>query len=73
MKREEFLQEMDALLERPAGSLKGPENLEDLECWDSTAMIGFIALVDSQSGQKLSPRDITKCTTVEDLLKLANV
>jgi hypothetical protein len=71
MTREEFLSELDEVLELPAGTLSGPEKLEDLEQWNSTAMIGFIALADTNNGTRISPRQIVNCATVEDLLKLA--
>jgi acyl carrier protein len=71
MTREEFLAELDEILELPAGTVKGSEKLEDLEQWNSTAMIGFIALADTNNGTRISPRQIVNCTTVEDLLKLA--
>jgi hypothetical protein len=48
MSRKEFLLQLDEVLELPAGSLSGPEMLEDLEQWDSSAMIGFIALADDR-------------------------
>lgn len=73
MTRELFLAELDGMLEQPKGTLQGSETLDDLEHWDSTAMISFIALVDSHNGKSLSPRDVTKCETVIDLLKLADV
>jgi acyl carrier protein len=68
-----FLSEMDAVLELPAGTLTGAEKLEDLERWDSTAMLGFIALADTHNGASLSPRHIVNCATVADLLRLAQV
>jgi|CZKN01.1.fsa_nt_gi acyl carrier protein len=73
MSRKEFLLQLDEVLELPAGSLSGPEMLEDLEQWDSSAMIGFIALADDHNGIRLSPRLIVDCATVEDLLILAQV
>jgi acyl carrier protein len=73
MTRQEFLLEMDDILELPPGSLKGPEKLEELEQWNSTAMIGFIALADTNSGVRISPRQIVTCSTVGDLLSLARV
>ena len=73
MTREEFLVEMDDILELPAGSLKGSEKLDDLEQWNSTAMIGFIALADTNNGVRISPRQIVNCATVADLLELAKV
>jgi hypothetical protein len=71
MARDEFLLELDELLELPRGTLRGPEKLAELEQWNSTAMIGFLALADSSSGVRLSPRAVIKCATVADLLSLA--
>jgi len=63
---------MDNLLELPAGTLKGAENLDDLENWNSLAMVEYIALADS-NGAKLSPRQIRDCNTVDDLAQLAKI
>ena len=71
MAREEFLAELDEVLELPRGTLKGLEKLEALEQWNSVAMIGFIALADTNNGTRISPRQIVNCATIEDLLKLA--
>jgi len=73
MTRTEFLSSIDELVQLPAGTLKGPEKLDKLEQWDSTAVIGFIALVDTHNGSKLSPRQIANCSTVADLLDLAKI
>jgi hypothetical protein len=73
MTPQQFLLSMDELLELPAGTLTGGEKLEALEQWNSMAMIGFIALVDTNSGLKISPRQIGACETVDDLLRLANL
>lgn len=73
MTRDEFLLEMDSILDLTTGTLKGPERIEDLEQWDSTAMISFIALADSNNGARLSPRQIAACATIDELLKLAQV
>ena len=73
MTKEEFLREMDDILELPAGSLTGSEGLEDLEHWNSGAMIGFMALADTNNGKTVSPRQIVTCSTIDDLLKLAQV
>jgi len=73
MTRKQFLHSMDRLVELPRGTLKGTENLNDLEQWNSLAMISFIALADTNNRVSLSPRQIMACSTVSDLLKLARV
>jgi acyl carrier protein len=73
MTREEVLRALDELLELPAGTLQGPELLEDLEQWNSMAVMGFIALADSHNGTTLSARQIASSRTVGDLLELAKV
>jgi len=73
MTREEFLTQLDELLELPAGTLKGDEKLEDLEHWDSLAMVSFIALADEHCNIRLSPRQFVTCNTVNDLANLAGI
>jgi acyl carrier protein len=71
--QDEFLKEMDDMLELEAGTLRGPEKLEDLDQWTSLAVVTFMALADTNNGVHVSPLDIGKCITVSDLLKLAKV
>lgn len=71
MKRDEFLLQMDEILNLPAGTLRGDEKLDELENWDSTSLITFIALADASSGVSISPEQIVNCATVADLLRLA--
>jgi acyl carrier protein len=73
MTREQFLNSMDEVVELPPGTLKGTENLCELEQWDSLAMIRFIALADSNNRVSLSPRQLLSCMTVSDLLHAAKV
>lgn len=73
MNRPEFLTLVDELLELPKGTLTGAERLEDLERWDSLAMIGFMAIVDEHAGVRLTPRQFVTCERVSDLLDLAKV
>jgi hypothetical protein len=70
MDRDEFLLEMDDVLDLPAGTLRGPERLEELKNWDSTALITFIALAEENNGESISPSQIVTCSTVADLLRL---
>jgi hypothetical protein len=70
MTRTEFLLEMDEILDLPAGTLRGHERLEELQNWDSTSLITFIALAET-NGVSVSPAQIVTCFTVADLLRLA--
>jgi acyl carrier protein len=73
MTRKDFLHSLDRLLELPRGTLEGPENLDKLEQWNSLAIITFIALADTNNRVNLSPRQLMACTTVSDLLRVAQV
>ena len=70
MNQETFLTQLDEVLEVPAGTLKGPELLTDLENWDSLAVMNLIALVSQHYTVTLSPRQIAPCNTPNDLFAL---
>jgi acyl carrier protein len=71
--RDKFLLEMDEIIGLPAGRLHGDERLEDLEGWDSLALITVIQLVESVSRVRVTPNQIVNCATVADVLRLAQV
>ena len=71
MNRDQFLLEMDEILDLPSGTLRGHEKLEELQNWDSTSLITFIAMAESSNGVSISPGQIVTCSTVADLLRLA--
>lgn len=73
MTRSEFLLEMDDILGLPAGTLQGNEKLEDLQNWDSTALITLMSLAETNNGANMSLQQIVGCSTVGDLLRLAEV
>jgi acyl carrier protein len=73
MTREEFLKEMDEILGLRAGTLRGDEKLEELQNWDSTALISLIVLAESSNNAHISPDQVVGCSTVADLLRLAQV
>jgi acyl carrier protein len=70
MNRQTFLLQLDDLLELPSSTLKGPEELDALENWNSMAMVSFIALADEHFDYSISPRQFANCKTVNDLLGL---
>lgn len=69
MDKQTSLLQLDELLGLDAGTLTGSEELSQLESWDSLAMMNFIALA-SDRDITLSPRQIAKSETVNDLLQL---
>ena len=71
MNRDEFLLEMDEILDLPAGTLRGHEKLEEGQNWASTSLITFIAMAESNNGVSISPGQVVTCATVADLLRLA--
>jgi acyl carrier protein len=64
---------MDEILGLRAGTLRGDEKLDDLQNWDSTALIGLIVLAESANDTQISPDQVVDCSTVADLLRLAQV
>jgi acyl carrier protein len=73
MTRDKFLLEMDEILGLPAGTLRGGEKLEELQTWDSIALINLIVLAETQTNASITPDQVVACTTVADLLRLAGV
>jgi acyl carrier protein len=71
MTSQELLAEVNKILGLRPGTLQGPERLDELENWDSTALISFVALAEGHNGVQISPVQIVGCSTVEDLLRLA--
>ncbi|MGC2639252.1 MAG: hypothetical protein WA294_18855 [Acidobacteriaceae bacterium] len=47
--------------------------MDDLQNWDSTALVGLIVLAENANHTHISPDQVLGCTTVADLLRLANV
>jgi acyl carrier protein len=73
MTREEFLLEMDEIVGLRPGTLRGDEKLEDLQNWDSTSLVGLIVLAETANRTHISPEDVIGCSTVADLLRIANL
>jgi acyl carrier protein len=73
MTRQEFLLQMDEILDLKPGTLRGDERLEDLKNWDSTALISLIVLAEASNSASIAPDQVVGCSTVADLLRLAQV
>jgi acyl carrier protein len=73
MTRREFLLEMDEILGLLAGTLRGDERLDELQNWDSTTLVELIILAETANDADISFEEVVNCTTVGDLLRLAQV
>lgn len=73
MTRREFLLEMDGILGLRAGTLRGDEKLDELQNWDSTALVELIVLAETTNDAEITPDQVVDCSTVADLLRLARV
>lgn len=73
MDTKDFLLALDELLELPAGTLTGDEELESIDTWDSLAVISFIALVDEKIGTVVDGEPLARARTVKDLMALAGI
>ncbi len=65
-----FYCRLDDLLELAPGTVQGSNALDELQAWDSLAVVSFIAMVDSQYGVSLVVKAITACRTAHDLATL---
>ena len=61
---------LEEIIEADPDTLTGEELIEDLENWDSLAVVNFIALVDENFGITLSPEKIMNSKTVNELVSL---
>lgn len=70
MTKSEFLTELQEMLQIDS-SLQGDTSLEDLEEWDSMAVMILIAFYDRMFGFKFQYDDVQSCKTPDDLVRLA--
>ncbi|HYP06189.1 MAG TPA: phosphopantetheine-binding protein [Bryobacteraceae bacterium] len=66
----DFLRNFEELLELAPETLTGTETLDELETWDSLAIIGFLAMADDRYGARLTGGRISACESVQDLFEL---
>jgi len=66
----EFIQNLENMLDLPAGELQADTRLTDINSWDSMAIVGFLALADRKYGKAVSPAAIKNTKTISDLAAL---
>ncbi len=70
MSDEKKLELLAETLDVDIGMLKPEMLLEDLDAWDSIALISFMALMDDEFGKEVSGAQVKAQKTVEGLLAL---
>ena len=70
MTEQEKLEELVDVFEMDLDEFNKDTLLEDMETWDSVAVLSFIALMDEISGKQFHASEITACKKVSDLLEL---
>ena len=70
MKKEKFLALLEEIIEADSGTLTDDEFINDVDGWDSLAVVSFIAMVDENFGVTLSAKKISDANTVQDLIVL---
>lgn len=68
--RNDILSILNKLFELPMNTLTGLEVLNEELGWTSIEIIGFIAICDEQFHIIVSPTEVTKAQTVDDLINL---
>lgn len=72
MNRTELLLAFENSLEEPpaAGTIKGDELCNELDGWNSLAVLSFISGINKQYGITLPPAQIFACRKVDDVIDL---
>ena len=70
MNKNEFIALLEEATESDEGTVSEETSLEELEVWDSLAIVSFIALVDEHLEVTLSPDKLANAKTVQDLIAM---
>jgi acyl carrier protein len=68
MDNKEKIALIEEMLDVEEGSLNAETRLDEIENWDSMAVISLIALVDEHFNKPLSASQIRKFKTIQDIL-----
>lgn len=72
MTKQEFLHELEQMMELDYGSLTGKEALTALPEWDSLQILNLLVLVDEKFGVVIDGVHVMEAKTVNDLLVLVD-
>ncbi|MCC7385317.1 MAG: hypothetical protein IT384_25940 [Deltaproteobacteria bacterium] len=71
MTQTDFINELAAVLSEPTDKLVPGAKLESFEGWDSTAVLGVIAILEGSVGVQVEPEQVAGCKRIQDLIDLA--
>jgi acyl carrier protein len=66
----DVIEMLSQAMELPKGALTGTVVLSEPEAWDSLALLNFMALVDQHLQITLSPGELLRVETVNDISEL---
>ena len=70
MNDQEFIANMEELLESDPGSISLATQLDSLQQWDSLAFVSFLAMAHSKYGVRVTPTELRQCKNFADLVTL---
>jgi acyl carrier protein len=70
MTKQEFVEQIEDLVEMDRGSLTENEQLSNVTGWDSLAVMSFIGMVDEHLGVTLRAPTIANAKSIADLIAL---
>lgn len=71
MNKAEFIEELAIILNEDPESITPETELESLAGWDSTGLLGVIALLDGDLGVTVDVDRLRECKMVQNLMDLA--
>jgi acyl carrier protein len=70
MDKEQFIPQLEMVLEIEPGTLRGDQKVRDLEHWDSLKLLEILALADEQLHAEIDANKLAECVTIDEMLKL---
>jgi acyl carrier protein len=72
MTKAEFIEELELVLNEEEGSISESTIIEDIPGWDSTGLLGVIALLDGELDVSANVDKLRECVTIGDLITLTD-
>jgi acyl carrier protein len=70
MNKDRFLKNLERILQVDPGTIEFDSVLVELEDWDSLAVLGFIGFIDREFKKVISPKEVLKAKSIQDLYNL---